>query len=116
MHLVEYFARYLTRERIELNLKLQKQQLLNEASLQTDDVARLLREEENLMQEEMQILNQGLADVEESMQRLRSVRGALLEAIQAKTYALHVDEKTLFVRKSHQLEQKNRRELRIGRV
>merc|ERR1719331_1648764 len=108
------FLRYLTRERIELNLKLQKQQLLNEASLQTDDVARLLREEDNLMHQEMQTLNQGLTEVEESMQRLRSIRGTLLEAIQAKTYALHVDERTLFMRKSHQLEQKNRRELRIG--
>merc|ERR1719443_1111266 len=54
------FLRYLTRERIELNLKLQKQQLLNEASLQTDDVARLLREEDSLMHQEMQTLNQGL--------------------------------------------------------
>merc|ERR1719487_1466993 len=106
------FLRYLTRERIELNLKLQKQQLLNEASLQTDDVARLLREEDNLMHQEMQTLNQGLTEVEESMSRLRSIRGTLLEAIQAKTYATHVDERTLFMRKSHQLEQKNRKELR----
>ena len=32
-------CRYLARERIELNLKIQKQQLLNESALQTDDVA-----------------------------------------------------------------------------
>merc|ERR1719359_486922 len=95
------FRRYLARERIDLNLKVQKQALLNEAALQTDDVARLLHEEDALMHQEMQGISNSLHEVEQSMSRLRRIRQTLLEAIKAKVQALQVDEHTLQLRKAH---------------
>merc|ERR1719359_293457 len=101
------FRRYLARERIDLNLKIQKQALLNESALQTDDVAKLLHEEDALFHQEMQGISNSLQEVESSMQRLRRIRQTLLDAIQAKSNALHVDEHTLHLRKAHVAERRS---------